>query len=278
MNVQPALDTTALLPETFARWFARRGWTPRAHQLELLAKARARPLGAADRADRRRQDAGRVSCRPGGAERGRSRARQARPRTLISTGRGIRRAGGLHTLYISPLKALAVDIARNLETPVAEMGLPIRIETRTGDTPASKRQRQRRDPPRHPADHAGAARAAARLAPTRRICSARCGASCSTNCTRWSPRSAAICSRSASRGCFALAPELDQRRPVGDGRRARRPAPLPGAAAAKPARRCADLVVAARRRRARRHHARHRRATCRGPATRRATPSARSTS
>src|SRR5205814_6505105 len=58
-----------------------------------------------------------------------------------------RRTGGLHTLYISPLKALAVDIARNLETPVAEMGLPIRIETRTGDTPTSKRQRQRRDPP-----------------------------------------------------------------------------------------------------------------------------------
>ena len=47
---------------------------------------------------------------------------------LVSTGRSIRRAGGLHTLYISPLKALAVDIARNLEAPVAEMGLPIRIE------------------------------------------------------------------------------------------------------------------------------------------------------
>ena len=68
-------------------------------------------------------------------------------RNLISTGRGVRREGGLHTLYISPLKALAVDIARNLERPVAEMALPIRIETRTGDTPASKRQRQRRDPP-----------------------------------------------------------------------------------------------------------------------------------
>jgi len=68
-------------------------------------------------------------------------------RKLISTGRDLRREGGLHTLYISPLKALAVDIARNLETPVAEMQLPIRIETRTGDTPASKRQRQRRDPP-----------------------------------------------------------------------------------------------------------------------------------
>src|SRR5207245_843758 len=62
-------------------------------------------------------------------------------RPLISTGRGVRREGGLHTLYISPLKALAVDIARNLERPVAEMELPIRIETRTGDTPASKRQR-----------------------------------------------------------------------------------------------------------------------------------------
>ena len=56
-------------------------------------------------------------------------------------------SGGLHTLYISPLKALAVDIARNLERPVAEMGLPIKIETRTGDTPVSRRQRQRRYPP-----------------------------------------------------------------------------------------------------------------------------------
>src|SRR5579885_3870319 len=32
---------TSLLPDVFARWFARRGWTPRAHQLELLAKAKA---------------------------------------------------------------------------------------------------------------------------------------------------------------------------------------------------------------------------------------------
>src|ERR1700723_2977452 len=68
-------------------------------------------------------------------------------RKLISLGHNLRREGGLHTLYISPLKALAVDIARNLERPLAEMNLPIRIETRTGDTPASKRQRQRRDPP-----------------------------------------------------------------------------------------------------------------------------------
>ena len=58
-----------------------------------------------------------------------------------------KRRAALHTLYISPLKALSVDVARNLETPVAEMGLGIRIETRTGDTSAAKRQRQRRDPP-----------------------------------------------------------------------------------------------------------------------------------
>jgi len=56
-------------------------------------------------------------------------------------------AQGLHTLYISPLKALAVDIRRNLEVPVAELGLPLRIETRTGDTPQSARVRQRSDPP-----------------------------------------------------------------------------------------------------------------------------------
>ncbi|KDA03970.1 ligase-associated DNA damage response DEXH box helicase, partial [Hyphomonas oceanitis] len=53
----------------------------------------------------------------------------------------------LHTLYISPLKALAVDVQRNLMAPVGDMGLDIRIETRTGDTPSHVRQRQRRNPP-----------------------------------------------------------------------------------------------------------------------------------
>ncbi len=54
---------------------------------------------------------------------------------------------GLHTLYISPLKALAADIRRNLQTPVDEMGLAVRIEDRTGDTPSSRKKRQRADPP-----------------------------------------------------------------------------------------------------------------------------------
>ncbi len=136
-----------LLPDVFLRWFEQRGWTARAHQLALLEHARAErstlliaPTGAG------KTLAGflptlvelsgqRAATRGDGAKK------------LVSTGRGLARSGGLHTLYISPLKALAVDIARNLESPVAEMGLPIRIETRTGDTPASKRQRQRRDPP-----------------------------------------------------------------------------------------------------------------------------------
>ncbi len=54
---------------------------------------------------------------------------------------------GLHTLYISPLKALTQDIHRNLLQPIEEMGLPITAETRTGDTPSHKRQRQRKKPP-----------------------------------------------------------------------------------------------------------------------------------
>jgi ATP-dependent Lhr-like helicase len=54
---------------------------------------------------------------------------------------------GLHTLYISPLKALAVDVQRNLIGPIEEMGLPIRVETRTGDTPSDRKARQRIRPP-----------------------------------------------------------------------------------------------------------------------------------
>jgi ATP-dependent Lhr-like helicase len=54
---------------------------------------------------------------------------------------------GLHTLYVSPLKALAVDVQRNLIGPVEEMGLPIRVETRTGDTPSDRKARQRVRPP-----------------------------------------------------------------------------------------------------------------------------------
>jgi ATP-dependent helicase Lhr and Lhr-like helicase len=135
-------DTRPRLPDVFERWFAGRGWHPRAHQLELLSRVKAgrsalliAPTGGG------KTLAGFLPTLVELNERG------IRPRNLKPAGRTVVRSQGLHTLYISPLKALAVDIARNLEIPVREMGLPVRLETRTGDTPVSKRQRQRRDPP-----------------------------------------------------------------------------------------------------------------------------------
>jgi ATP-dependent Lhr-like helicase len=123
----------SLLPKTFRDWFKHRGWEPREHQLELLAKARqgrsvllVAPTGAG------KTLAGFLPSLVELAERGGSRPKEKR---------------GLHTLYISPLKALATDIARNLEAPVQEMDLSIRIETRTGDTPSHKRARQIERPP-----------------------------------------------------------------------------------------------------------------------------------
>ena len=127
MTVTPRLT---ILPDPFRSWFAARGWAPRAHQLALLKLAR---LGRSA-----------LLIAPTGA--GKTLAGFL-PSLIELAGAQGARGQGLHTLYISPLKALAVDVARNLETPVAQMGLGVRVETRTGDTSASKRQRQRRDPP-----------------------------------------------------------------------------------------------------------------------------------
>jgi ATP-dependent Lhr-like helicase len=139
------LDRPAVLPDVFVRWFTSRGWAPRAHQLDLLAKTGRSVLLIAPTGGGKTL-AGFLPSLVELSNVAAARTTKERQK-LFSTGRDLRREGGLHTLYISPLKALAVDIARNLETPVAEMRLPIRIETRTGDTPISKRQRQRRDPP-----------------------------------------------------------------------------------------------------------------------------------
>ena len=172
-------DAPPLLPDGFARWFAGRGWVPRSHQLELLAKAQRQrsvlliaPTGGGKTlagflptlvelfetrdVEKISPRARRIPLPPRsggeGLEVGGHLNRNAIPPTPDPSPPFAARIGGgeqrgLHTLYISPLKALAVDIARNLEIPVQEMGLPVRLETRTGDTPASKRQRQRRYPP-----------------------------------------------------------------------------------------------------------------------------------
>jgi ATP-dependent helicase Lhr and Lhr-like helicase len=132
------------LPDRFVRWFSSRGWTPRVHQLALLEKAREgrsalliAPTGAGKTL---------AGFLPTLVELTETTSRGGSSK-LASTGRGVTRSDGLHTLYISPLKALAVDIARNLEQPIADMELPVRVETRTGDTPVSRRQRQRKYPP-----------------------------------------------------------------------------------------------------------------------------------
>ena len=119
------------LPELFSDWFQRRGWAPHPHQLELLHNAQ--------------QGEPTLLIAPTGA--GKTLAGFLPSLVdLASERRGLFRQS-LHTLYISPLKALAVDIERNLEFPIKDIGLDIRVETRTGDTPQSKRVRQVQRPP-----------------------------------------------------------------------------------------------------------------------------------
>ncbi len=50
---------------------------------------------------------------------------------------------GLRLLYISPLKALARDVEHALHKPCADLGLHLRVETRTGDTTAKQRRQQK---------------------------------------------------------------------------------------------------------------------------------------
>ena len=126
------LDGGGLLPDLFADWFSSRGWQPRAHQIALLSQIKSR--------------ASTLLIAPTGA--GKTLAGFL-PSLVELTGRKRTdvTGSGLHTLYVSPLKALSVDVARNLEAPISEMGLKIRCETRTGDTPVSRKSRQRVKPP-----------------------------------------------------------------------------------------------------------------------------------
>ncbi|MGP1275901.1 MAG: ligase-associated DNA damage response DEXH box helicase, partial [Caulobacterales bacterium] len=131
------MDTSAAspqLPPLFAQWFARRGWAPRAHQLAMLEAA-----GAGE-------DVLLIAPTGGGKTLGGFLPSLIELADIAANG-GRDRPHTLHTLYISPLKALSQDVARNLMTPVEEMGLKLRIETRTGDTPQAKRARQRAAPP-----------------------------------------------------------------------------------------------------------------------------------
>jgi ATP-dependent Lhr-like helicase len=115
------------LPAPFNNWFAARRWRLRRHQAEMLAAG----------------------------------ARGDHALLVAATGAGKTLAGflpslvelaesptdRLHTLYVSPLKALAADVERNLLGPIAEMGLGISVESRSGDTSSDKKTRQRSRPP-----------------------------------------------------------------------------------------------------------------------------------
>jgi ATP-dependent Lhr-like helicase len=121
------IATSHLLPPAFAEWIAGRGWRLRTHQAAMIEAGRAGEHAL----------------------------------LVAATGAGKTLAGflpslidlaeapsnGLHTLYISPLKALAIDVRRNLLIPIEEMRLPVRVEARTGDTPSERKARQRKDPP-----------------------------------------------------------------------------------------------------------------------------------
>ena len=127
------MNQDARLPAEIEHWFAQRKWRIRSHQRDMFGASAAgkHALLVAD------TGAGKTLAGflPTLADFCPSRLNGAHP------------PEGLHTLYVSPLKALAHDVQRNLLTPVEEMDLPIRIETRSGDTPSDRKKRQRGKPP-----------------------------------------------------------------------------------------------------------------------------------
>jgi ATP-dependent Lhr-like helicase len=119
------------LPLRFSDWFASRGWEARAHQLAMVEKGR--------------QGRSALLIAPTGG--GKTLAGFLPSLIELSERPPPNTPRGIHTLYLSPLKALAVDVERNLMVPIAEMGLKVSAESRTGDTGVARRQRQRAHPP-----------------------------------------------------------------------------------------------------------------------------------
>ena len=114
------------LPPSFFNWFASKDWSIHPHQADMLARADEPSL---------------LLIAPTGG----GKTLSGFLPSLVELADGTHE--GLHTLYVSPLKALAADIKRNLGTPIADMALPIRVEDRTGDTSYTQKRRQRADPP-----------------------------------------------------------------------------------------------------------------------------------
>ena len=126
MERPATLARMAALPPPLTDWFSARGWSLHPHQTAMLETADAAstlliaPTGGGKTLSGFLPSLSEISQNP---------------------------KSGLHTLYISPLKALTADIRRNLRAPIEGAGLPIRVEDRTGDTSYTQRRRQRADPP-----------------------------------------------------------------------------------------------------------------------------------
>ena len=125
--------TQSAIPPEIEAWFAGRGWRVRRHQTDML--------GA--------DDAGLHALLVADTGAGKTLAGFLPTLAAFTPSRldGQPPPEGLHTLYVSPLKALAHDVQRNLMTPIDEMGLAVRVETRSGDTPSDRKARQRARPP-----------------------------------------------------------------------------------------------------------------------------------
>lgn len=114
------------LPASFTAWFAAKGWQVHPHQAEMLVRA---------------GEAATLLIAPTGG----GKTLAGFLPTLVEL--SVDPPSGLHTLYISPLKALAADMRRNLLKPIDEIGLAIRVDDRSGDTSQTRRKAQRADPP-----------------------------------------------------------------------------------------------------------------------------------
>ncbi|MCW2266554.1 ATP-dependent Lhr-like helicase [Gluconobacter cerinus] len=114
-------------PEPFQDWFSQQGWSPRSHQLAMIQAAE--------------DGVSALLIAPTGG----GKTLSGFLPSLIELAEGS--YAGLHTLYVSPLKALSTNIAESLSRPIVDMDLPVRVEVRSGDTSGARRKRQQKNPP-----------------------------------------------------------------------------------------------------------------------------------
>ncbi|MEL6687925.1 MAG: ligase-associated DNA damage response DEXH box helicase [Pseudomonadota bacterium] len=123
-------QSNALIPQRLQDWFSAQDWTIRPYQkrmVEQFAKAQDTLLIAPTGGGKTLAGFLPSLC------------------DLADKAEGAKPA--LHTLYISPLRALTNDIERNLMRPVGDLNLPIEIGVRTGDTKSYQRKKQQTKPP-----------------------------------------------------------------------------------------------------------------------------------